>query len=216
MPAAEDRLSKDARSQLMHALGGLLSLAAAMGIGRIVYTPILPYMADGLNLPAYQAGLIASANFFGYLAGALAGAAKSLPGKPRHWFLGGLLASAATSIAMALTTDLTAFLLIRFLSGVASAFVLVFSTTLILARLIPPAVPISPRFILPVSAAASPFPRSSTQRWLHSRRTGVFSGSQADLQPSFFLRPQAGLCPRLLSSRTTGLRRCQSLAKPPR
>ena len=135
MPAAEDRLSKDARSQLMHALGGLLSLAAAMGIGRFVYTPILPYMADGLNLPAYQAGLIASANFFGYLAGALAGAAKSLPGKPRHWFLGGLLASAATSIAMALTTDLTAFLLIRFLSGVASAVVLVFYTTLILARL---------------------------------------------------------------------------------
>lgn len=128
-------MSKDARSHLLLAFGGLLSLAAAMGIGRFVYTPILPYMTDGLNLPASQAGLIASANFVGYLAGALAGAAKSLPGKPRHWFLGGLAASAVTSIAMALTTDLTAFLLIRFLSGIASAFVLVFSTTLILERL---------------------------------------------------------------------------------
>lgn len=128
-------MSKDARSHLMLALGGLLSLAAAMGIGRFVYTPILPYMSDGLNLPASQAGLIASANFIGYLAGALAGAARSLPGKPRHWFLGGLTASALTSLAMALTTDLTAFLLIRFLSGIASAFVLVFSTTLILERL---------------------------------------------------------------------------------
>lgn len=106
-----------------------------MGIGRFVYTPILPYMTDGLGLPASQAGLIASANFVGYLAGALAGAARSLPGKPRHWFLGGLAASAVTSIAMALTTDLTAFLLIRFFSGMASAFVLVFSTTLILERL---------------------------------------------------------------------------------
>nr|WP_319382669.1 YbfB/YjiJ family MFS transporter [uncultured Roseibium sp.] len=128
-------MSKDARSHLLLAFGGLLSLAAAMGIGRFVYTPILPYMTDGLNLPASQAGLIASANFFGYLAGALAGAAKSLPGKPRHWFLGGLAASAVTSVAMALTTDLAAFLLIRFLSGIASAFVLVFSTTLILERL---------------------------------------------------------------------------------
>lgn len=128
-------MSKDAPSDLLLALGGLLSLAAAMGIGRFVYTPILPYMTDGLNLPASQAGLIASANFFGYLAGALTGAAKSLPGKPRHWFLGGLAVSAVTSIAMALTTDLTAFLLIRFLSGTASAFVLVFSTTLILERL---------------------------------------------------------------------------------
>ena len=128
-------MSKDARSHLLLAFGGLLSLAAAMGIGRFVYTPILPYMTDGLNLPASQAGLIASANFLGYLAGALAGAAKSLPGKPRHWFLGGLVASAVTSVAMALTTDLAAFLLIRFLSGIASAFVLVFSTTLILERL---------------------------------------------------------------------------------
>ncbi|MEL7524941.1 MAG: YbfB/YjiJ family MFS transporter [Pseudomonadota bacterium] len=135
MSAAEDRLPKDARSHLLLALGGLLSLAAAMGIGRFVYTPILPYMTDGLNLPASQAGLIASANFVGYLAGALAGAARSLPGKPRHWFLGGLAASAVTSIAMALTTDLMAFLVIRFLSGMASAFVLVFSTTLILERL---------------------------------------------------------------------------------
>jgi len=135
MSTAEDRPSKDARSHLLLALGGLLSLAAAMGIGRFVYTPILPYMTDGLNLPASQAGLIASANFVGYLAGALAGAARSLPGKPRHWFLGGLAASAVTSIAMAMTTDLMAFLVIRFLSGMASAFVLVFSTTLILERL---------------------------------------------------------------------------------
>ena len=117
------------------AFGGLLSLAAAMGIGRFVYTPILPFMTAGLSMPPDDAGLIASANFLGYLAGALAGASRSLPGNPRMWFLGGLIASALTSAAMALTTALPLFLLIRFASGVASAFALVFSTSLILERL---------------------------------------------------------------------------------
>jgi len=128
-------MSRQDRAPAALALGGLFSLAAAMGIGRFVYTPILPFMAESLNLPADQAGLIASANFLGYLAGALAGASKSLPGNPRVWFLGGLAVSALTTAAMALTGDLTAFLLIRFVGGIASAFVLVFSTTLVLERL---------------------------------------------------------------------------------
>lgn len=128
-------MSTTARSPVALALGGLFALAAAMGIGRFVYTPILPFMSDALRLPADDAGLIASANFVGYLAGALMGASRSLPGSPRFWFLGGLMASALTSAAMAMTTALAAFLTIRFLSGIASAFVLVFSTTLILERL---------------------------------------------------------------------------------
>ncbi|MES0810714.1 YbfB/YjiJ family MFS transporter [Roseibium sp. SCPC15] len=123
------------RAPIALALGGLFSLAAAMGIGRFVYTPILPFMTDGLKLPADDAGLIASANFLGYLVGALAGAARSLPGNPRHWFLAGLLVSAITSAAMAITSTLALFLFIRFVSGIASAFVLVFSTTLVLERL---------------------------------------------------------------------------------
>lgn len=128
-------MSTPDRSPVSLAVGGLFALAAAMGIGRFVYTPILPFMSEGLHLSADDAGLIAAANFLGYLVGALAGAARSLPGQPRNWFLGGLLASAITSVAMAVTVDLWVFLAIRFLSGIASAFVLVFSTTLILERL---------------------------------------------------------------------------------
>lgn len=131
----ESQMSPSDRSPAAVALGGLFALAAAMGIGRFVYTPILPFMAEGLDLPADDAGLIASANFLGYLAGALAGASRSLPGSPRLWFLGGLFVSALTSAAMAMTECLPLFLLIRFVSGVASAFALVFSASLILDRL---------------------------------------------------------------------------------
>ena len=53
------------------AIGGLLAMAAAIGIGRFVYTPILPPMVEELGLTKAQAGIIASANFMGYFAGAL-------------------------------------------------------------------------------------------------------------------------------------------------
>ncbi|WP_417684752.1 YbfB/YjiJ family MFS transporter [Roseibium sp.] len=117
------------------AVGGALALAAAMGIGRFVYTPILPAMAGALSLPASEAGLIASANFLGYLVGALAASAGGLPGSQRSWFLGALTFSAATTFAMGLTDSLPLFLVLRFLGGAASAFTLVFASALVLERL---------------------------------------------------------------------------------
>lgn len=117
------------------ALGGMLALAAGMGIGRFVYTPILPDMAAALGLSKSTAGLIASANFLGYLAGALLAAMQHLPGGRRTWFIGGLAASAATTAAMALSDAMPAFLLLRFIGGVASAFVLVLGSALVLDQL---------------------------------------------------------------------------------
>jgi predicted MFS family arabinose efflux permease len=117
------------------ALGGMLALAAGMGIGRFVYTPILPDMAAALGLSSAAAGLLASANFLGYLAGALLVALPHLGRGRRWWFLGGLAASAASTAAMAMTEAMPAFLLLRFIGGVASAFVLVLGSALVLDRL---------------------------------------------------------------------------------
>lgn len=110
-------------------------MAAAMGIGRFVYTPILPFMAEGLHLTQGEAGLIASANFLGYLAGALAAASSRLPGSARSWMLAALAASAITTGAMGSTQSLAPFLGLRFVSGAASAFVLVLASALVLERL---------------------------------------------------------------------------------
>ncbi len=122
------------KSPLILALGGLLAMAAGIGIGRFVYTPILPPMIEALSLTKAQAGLIASANFVGYLAGALL-AATRLPGSRRAWLLGALALNAICLAAMGMATALPLFLLLRFAAGIASAFVLIFSSALVLDRL---------------------------------------------------------------------------------
>lgn len=117
------------------ALGGLVAMAAALGIGRFVYTPILPAMIEGLGWSKADAGLVAAANFLGYLLGALAAGHRVVSAQPRQWLLGALLVSAATTAAMALPSATPAFAVLRFVSGVASAIVIVCASTLVLARL---------------------------------------------------------------------------------
>jgi predicted MFS family arabinose efflux permease len=116
------------------ALAGLVAMAAALGIGRFVYTPILPAMMEALSLSKSQAGLIASANFLGYLAGALLA---SLPWlRPRRGtLLAALAVNAAALAGMGLTPDHHLHLVLRLIGGVASAFVLVLASAMVLARL---------------------------------------------------------------------------------
>src|SRR4051794_35388330 len=63
--------NQDPPSAARLVLAGALACLVAQGLGRFLLTPLLPAMqaAAGLDDPA--AGLLASANFAGYLAGAL-------------------------------------------------------------------------------------------------------------------------------------------------
>ncbi len=122
------------KTPLSLSIGGLLAMAAGIGIGRFVYTPILPPMVEALGLSKSQAGLIASANFVGYLAGALL-ATLRLPGSRRAWLLAALVANAAGLAAMGLVTSLPSFLVLRLLAGIFSAFALVHASALVLQRL---------------------------------------------------------------------------------
>ncbi|MCC2102125.1 MAG: YbfB/YjiJ family MFS transporter, partial [Hyphomicrobiales bacterium] len=95
------------------AIGGMLAMASAFGIGRFVYTPILPVMiADGALTPA-SAGIVAAANFFGYLLGALAGASAATQRHPRLFFLGGLLAGGLSLAGMAVPPSIPVFSVMR-------------------------------------------------------------------------------------------------------
>ena len=117
------------------AFGGLIALAVALGVGRFVYTPILPFMASELGLTPAEGGLVASANFLGHLLGALAAVWARMPGGRRAWLLGSLALSATTTGAMGLTTAMAGFVVLRFAGGVASALAIVLSTAIVLERL---------------------------------------------------------------------------------
>ena len=123
------------RNPALPALAGLLSLAVGIGIARFAYTPILPYMSAGLDLDKSEAGLIASVNFLGYLLGALAAAWRAVPGDARFWLLGALAVAGLSTGAMALTTSLGAFLLLRFVGGAAGALTMVLASSLLMDRL---------------------------------------------------------------------------------
>jgi MFS family permease len=119
---------------ILVAFAGSIALAAALGIGRFVYTPILPPMAEALGLTKSTAGLIASANFLGYLIGALLVASPIFGGR-RVWLLVALVVSALTTAAMGLTNSVALFVVLRFVGGAASACVLVLASALVLERL---------------------------------------------------------------------------------
>ncbi|WP_209002051.1 YbfB/YjiJ family MFS transporter [Stappia albiluteola] len=110
-------------------------MTAAMGIGRFALTPILPFMIEGIPLSPADAGFIASANFLGYLAGAIGASALPSGGDGRRWFLAGLVLSVITVTAMGLSADPVALAVNRFVGGAASALVLVFSASLIVEPL---------------------------------------------------------------------------------
>lgn len=122
------------KSPLSLAVGGLLAMAAGIGVGRFVYTPILPPMVEALGLSKSEAGLIASANFVGYFLGAVLAAVR-LPGSRWAWLIAALALNALALAAMGLTSALPAFLALRLLAGLASAFALIFASALVLDRL---------------------------------------------------------------------------------
>lgn len=113
-------------------LVGLLCLASGMGIGCFAFTPLLPLMQEaGLSLQ--QGARLASANYAGYLVGALLCALRSWP--PGALTRTGLAGIAVTTPAMGLGEPGPAWVFWRALAGVFSAWVLVGGSSWALARL---------------------------------------------------------------------------------
>ena len=122
---------------------GLLSLAVAMGIGRFAFTPLLPMMLAEGALDLSAASWLASANYFGYLLGALLCVLQpwlwrrlGSPPAPNPALLvrAGLAATALLTLGMAAQLP-AAWPALRFAAGVASAFVFIYTSGWCLSRL---------------------------------------------------------------------------------
>ncbi|EKS38811.1 hypothetical protein HMPREF9696_01280 [Afipia clevelandensis ATCC 49720] len=111
------------RAAIVAVWAGLIGLAVAMGIGRFAFTPLLPLMQQDAGLTLVQGGWLATANYVGYLAGALI--CMSAPPRPVRAIQWGLMSIAISTLAIAFTHDFWPWLMLRFVAGAASAFVLV-------------------------------------------------------------------------------------------
>jgi len=110
----------DSRSAASLAWPAALALAAAMGIGRFAFTPVWPLMAQEGGLSLSQGSWMASANYAGYLLGALAAVAWPVH-HARAQLAISLLAVALLTLAMPLTHDVAVWCALRLAAGYASA-----------------------------------------------------------------------------------------------
>lgn len=108
------------------------ALAAAMGIGRFAYTPILPLMTADANLTAQAAGQLATANYAGYLIGAVGAAASPRLARSLAVCRASLVTLVVTLAAMALSTNVIEWGALRLIAGVASALVFVIAVNTLL------------------------------------------------------------------------------------
>ena len=115
------------------ALVGFTALGIAMGIGRFAFTPILPLMQEEAAVSVSEGGWLASANYLGYLLGALT--AVTLTFRAATAIRTGLLVIAMTTFCMGSVHSLAPWLVLRALAGVGSAWVLVFASAWALGKL---------------------------------------------------------------------------------
>ncbi|MDQ1002586.1 putative MFS family arabinose efflux permease [Neobacillus niacini] len=116
-------------------IGGIFSLMIAMGIGRFAYTPILPLMQNALSFTDAVSGYLASSNYAGYFVGAILAGVLPLKKHKTFYLRISLMVSILTTCIMGLSHSYILMLIVRFISGVASAFIFVLASSIVLDKL---------------------------------------------------------------------------------
>ena len=116
--------------------GGICGLVLTIGLARFAYTPLLPSLQLQTGLTDAAAGGLAAINYAGYMSGALA-ATWIDDVRWRHWlYSAGLWMALVTVAAMALTTWMPAWALIRYVGGLCGATGMLLGSGLVLGWLI--------------------------------------------------------------------------------
>ncbi|SDU85858.1 YbfB/YjiJ family MFS transporter [Pseudomonas mucidolens] len=111
-------------------LACFIALMMAMGIGRFALTPQMPHLIGEGQIDLTDAGLIAAANYLGYFVGAVDSMFARSHHHVRGRMLGGLWLCVLLTLASFWAEGFWAHLLLRFGTGVASAWALVMITGL--------------------------------------------------------------------------------------
>ncbi|GAB3131715.1 YbfB/YjiJ family MFS transporter [Tsukamurella serpentis] len=104
----------------------LAGLAAAMGLGRFVYTPILPLMQEQTAMSPGSTAVVATVNYLGYFLGALALAVFPQLARSSVLLRVSLVGLVASEIAMVVVIDVPVWSVARLIAGLASAVVFVY------------------------------------------------------------------------------------------
>ncbi|MEW5712955.1 MFS transporter [Pseudomonas sp. SB113] len=117
-------------SPLIRLLASFIALMMAMGIGRFALTPQVPHLLSEGQIDLTGAGLIAAANYLGYFVGAVDSIFARSHQHVRGRLYGGLWLCVLLTLASYWAHGFWPHLLLRFGTGVASAWALVMITSL--------------------------------------------------------------------------------------
>jgi predicted MFS family arabinose efflux permease len=117
-------------SPLIRLTASFIALMMAMGIGRFALTPQMPHLLSEGQIDLTGAGLIAAANYLGYFVGAVDSIFARSHHHVRGRLYGGLWLCVLLTLASYWAHGFWPHLLLRFGTGVASAWALVMITSL--------------------------------------------------------------------------------------
>lgn len=122
---------------MLPALRACAGLAAAMGVGRFVYTPLLPLMEEQAGVSSSSTAFVATANYLGYFIGAVVLIARPGGARSQALFRGSLASLVASEIVMIAAPNVPLWSVARLVAGIASAFVFVYCANALATRPFP-------------------------------------------------------------------------------
>ncbi|UPT78428.1 YbfB/YjiJ family MFS transporter [Sulfurovum sp. XGS-02] len=115
-------------------LAGILAIIVGVGVARFAFTSLLPSMLEDFLSLTY-AGVLASCNFAGYLAGAVFSIfIRDINTKVKYFRIGMVL-SILTTLVLATTTNDALWLISRIIAGFGAAMVLIVGGAIVMVKL---------------------------------------------------------------------------------
>lgn len=115
-------------------LAGILALIVGVGVARFVFTSLLPPMLENY-LSVTFAGVLASVNYVGYLAGSIfAIFIKDMNAKVKYFRIGMLLC-VATTLVLGISNSDIVWLISRIIAGFGAAMALVVGSAIVMSKL---------------------------------------------------------------------------------